>query len=344
MTEDQQHSVMRRKASSGQPSVVTAPATAARAIPLALARTAEGMGLPLRVAQLRESRMVLAELPEALEEFSLLAVIEGPKEGLGLVALPPATLSALIEFQTLGVLARSAPTPRKPTRIDAAMAAEFIDGALTRIEAELSATDEAIWAGGFRYASCLDGPRPLGLLLEDTSYRVWQADLVFGAEGERAGGFLWAVPAEGRGQRPAAMAQAVPNPARTDEDTDWMRRMEATLMGTSAVLDAVLDRVTVPLAAVLHFAPGTLLPIAADSLERLQLEGHGRRALGRARLGQLRGFRAVRLVDEGAQPGPARAAPSEFDAGTSPVTARAEPPAAVRLDVAEPLPRRVAGA
>lgn len=344
MTEDQQQSVMRRKASSGQPAAAAAPVTAARAIPLALARTAEGMGLPLRVAQLRESRMVLAELPEALEEFSLLAVIEGPKEGLGLVALPPATLAALIEFQTLGVLARSAPAPRKPTRIDAAMAAEFIDGALTRIEAELRATEEAIWAGGFRYASCLDGPRPLGLLLEDTAYRVWQADLVFGAEGERVGGFLWAVPAEGRGQRPAAVPQAAPNPVRAEEDADWTRRMEATLMGTHAVLDAVLGRVALPLAAVLQFSPGMQIPIAADSLEQLQLEGHGRRILGRARLGQLRGFRAVRLTDEAAQPGPARAAPTEFDAGSSPIAARPAAPSPARLEVAEPLSRRAAGA
>ena len=344
MTEDQQQSVMRRKASSGQPAVAAAPVTAARAIPLALARTAEGMGLPLRVAQLRESRMVLAELPEALEEFSLLAVIEGPKEGLGLVALPPATLSALIEFQTLGILARNAPAPRKPTRIDAAMAAEFIDGVLTRIEAELRETDEAVWSGGFRYASCLDGPRPLGLLLEDTAYRVWQADLVFGADGERAGGFLWAVPAEGRGQRAPVTPPSTSKPTGAEEDEDWARRLEATLMGTCAALEAVLDRVTLPLSAVLQFAPGTQIPIAADSLERLQLEGHGRRMLGLARLGQLRGFRALRLTDEAAQPSPARATPSEFDAGPSPFVKSGETPPPVRLETAEPRARRAAGA
>lgn len=334
---------MARKAEAGRPEPGAPPMTAERAISQALSRAAgELFDLPLAVSSIRERRMTLADLPELLEELSLLALIEGPEETLGLLALPPATLSTLIEVQMTGRVGRSAAAARRPTRVDAAMAADFVDAFLEGVEDGLEGMEEQGWAGGYRYASHLDDPRPLGLLLEDLGYRVWQIDLVLGPAPGRPAGLLWAVPAQGHFRRRPVSAGSGMAPGVADapagdaaEAADWAQRMEGTVMGTQVVLEAVLHRVTLPLATVMTFGPGTSIPLPEDALERLALEGAGRRRLAPARLGQHRGFRALRLAsdeDEAALPQAAKplkmkTAPP-FEPGPSPFGAASMPGAA----------------
>ncbi|KFE35824.1 FliM/FliN family flagellar motor switch protein [Thioclava atlantica] len=303
MTQERENSVLRRKAEAGRAVPETRAMTPERAIGQALARVAqEQLDLDLRVAELSDLRRSLAELPEMLPDLSLLAVIEGPQEALGLVALSPEVLSVLIEMQTTGRLGRAPPAPRKPTRIDAAMAVEFVDGLLEAVEEALIEQEAIAWAGGFRFASHLDDPRPLGLLLEDVTYRVWQATLSFGA-GEREGTFFWAVPQTGRGaglrrMPDGASAQAVGGAGSDADAPGWQASLERAVMGAPAQLEAVLHRVTLPLSAVMEFYPGLDLPLPADALDRLTLEAQGRRRLSGARLGQRRGMRALRLTGE----------------------------------------------
>lgn len=333
MAQEREISVLRKKAEAAKAAPDGAPMTPERAISQALSKVAqEQMDLPLRVADLSEARRSLADLPEMLEDLSLLAVIEGPGEALGLLALPAATLSVLIEMQTMGRLAKTAPAPRKPTRIDAAMAAEFIDAVLAEIEEALIEDSAIAWAGGFRYASHLDDPRPLGLLLEDVTYRVWSGQLAFGAGGEREGGLLWAVPQNGRG---ASLRRAPPEPqaeggGRTPVQAapDWGEALERAVMSAPAELAGVLHRVTLPLSAVMGLRVGTEIPIPEDALERITIEGHGRRRLSRARLGQSRGMRALRLIDqedEAALDNAPRRNLGNFEVGASPFPESAMP-------------------
>ena len=341
MTETRVQTVMRRKAEAGRPAADGSPVTAERAIVQALSKVAQELfSLPLQVLSIAETRRSLADLPEALEELSLLAIIEGPEEGLGLIALPPATLAALIEVQTMGALAKEAPAPRRPTRIDATMAADFIDAVLAMIEETLAETEAVVWAGGFRYSSYLDDPRPLGLLLEDMGYRVWQMELGFGAGGDRRGNLLWAVPVNGRGQALRRLAGAGPGAEGGahlpgQEEGEWAHRLENAVLGAAAELNAVLHRLTLPLAAVLALRPGQDLPLPPDALENLTLEGAGRRRLSAARLGQHRGQRALRLIEEdkgeaepeapAAPPKARRVVPPPFEAGQSPFKGKSAP-------------------
>lgn len=347
MAQERHHTVLRRKAEAGKPVPDGLPINAERALTQALTKVAQDMfGLPLQVRGLRESRRTLADLPEALEDLSLLAILEGPQEGLGLMALPPETCAALIEVQTMGVLAKAAPAPRKPTRIDATMMADFVDAVLHTIEEALAETEAVIWAGGFRYASYLDDPRPLGLLLEDISYRVWQAELGFGLGGQRTGKLLWAVPVNGHGHAlrrypgaaEGAEGEGFGSPAQ--EEAEWQGRLETSVLGAPAVLEAVLHRVTLPLAAVMGFHPGVQLPLPDDALENIGLEGAGRRRLSAARLGQHRGQRAVRLImgeaEARAEPpasAPKKVVPPPFETGDSPFAGkRLMPPPKGALD------------
>lgn len=308
------HAVLRRKAGAVQGLARTAH-EAERALPLALARSAQdGIGLALAVARLEARRGGLGELLEAPPPGALLAIVEGPGESLGMVALAPAVLAAVIERQAIGRVTAALPPPRRPTRTDAAMTAPLIDRLLAEFALALGPSPDAAWAAGYRYASFLDDARPLGLLLEDVPYRLFFAEVALGAPAQKRGEVVIALPAVPRAatgprrrEAPAPEEKDAPDePAqprdRTAEDAAaaaaaaWARALESVVLGAPAVIDAVLDRVSLPIFAVLGLRPGAVLPLPAATIDRLVLEGPGGRRLGEGRLGQARGLRAIRVT------------------------------------------------
>lgn len=295
--------IIRKKVAAGRSGQPEGGPGADRAWRLALARAANDiLALPLEVARLSVHRRSLAELLELAPERALIAVLEGPAEGLGILMLSPPVLSAMIEMQTMGRVSSGAPPVRKPTRTDASMVADLIDQALRQLEAGLETDPDLIWAGGFRYASFLDDPRPLGLLLEEEHYRVLQAELRLG-NGAKSGAVLLALPAEGRGRAPKPAPTATPAPVAA---ALFSKALSDQVMRTEADIAAVLHRFTVPLSFVMDLKAGDLVPLSTAALDRIVLEGLDGRPLASGRLGQNRGMRAVRLAPQAA----AEAAPS----------------------------------
>lgn len=374
MAEASERTVLRRKAEAGRMEVVEAPPlTPERALGQGLARAAQDlMGMALRTTACREARMTLADMPETLPDYALIALVEGPGDGLGLVAIAPDLLGAAIEMLTIGKLGPRIAPPRRPTRTDASMTAELVDRFLVEIEALLAPLAAAQWALGYSYASFLEDPRPLGLLLEDVPYRVFTMELDLGTGPTRPGRMIVALPADARGPdagfRPravveaeaqgAAASHAAPEAAaRTDaaEGTsdsaavpaaeDWHARMEATVLGLPADVEAVLHRLTLPLSAVMDFKPGMDIPIPVSALENLRIEGLGHRYLARARLGQNRGFRAIRIsaTDQPGssfEPEPSAAQP-ERSMAPVPMQATGSMPAARAVDVPAAVPEQM---
>ncbi len=300
----QRGAVLRRKLRTAQVAEAPPPRPGPeRMIGLAIAKAAQDrLGLELDARSMVETRASLAELPELIEDMSLLLMIEGPRDAMGLISVPGSTLSAILEIQTMGKIGRTTPPPRKPTRMDAAMTVELIDAILAGIDAGLAGTQDAVWATGFRYASCLDDTRPIGLLMEDVSYRVWTMQLGIGAKATREGGLLWIVPEEGRAQRSLPVEQKTDPVAAPPPDPEWARRMERAVMGTQTTLEAILHRVSLPLSVVMGLRPGMDIPLPDNALSHLHLEADGR-AVATVKLGQVRGMRAVRLTqDDNAKP------------------------------------------
>lgn len=302
-----QVAVIRRKIAAAGAAMAEGSPGADRAWRLALARAArDSLKLGLEVRGMRLDRLSLTELLDLPEERSLLAVIEGPGEGLGVLVLSPPVLAAMVEVLTLGRVLPGNPAPRKPTRTDAAMIAPMIDAALAGLEAGLAEEADLIWAGGFRYASFLEDARPLGLLLEDAGYRCLTArvaledgagDSAAGGDEEAAGGgarsgtVLLALPAEGRGARPARLADPAPEPGPA-----FARRLAAQVADAGCVLDAVLSRLTVPLSQLMALSEGEVLLLPKAGVDRIVFEGIDANRLAEGRLGQNRGMRAVRLT------------------------------------------------
>lgn len=316
--------VIRRKLAAARAAAAEGGPGADRGWRLALARAARDvMKLPLDVTALRLTRGALAELLELPAERALFAVLEGPGEGMGLLSLAPAVLQGLIEVQTLGRVQSAPAAARRPTRTDAAMVAGLIDAALTGLEQTLAQEADLVWAGGFRYASFLDDPRPLGLLLDDCTYRILRAEVAL-AGGARSGEVILALPAEGRGALPDLAAAA---PAEDDGGPAFTHALADRVAAAPAVLQGVMARLVLPLSAVMALRPGEVLALPAAALDRISLEGIDGRRAGEGKLGQNRGMRALRLtVGSGAEP--AAATPPQQAAAPQPAPATAPPAAA----------------
>lgn len=286
------------------------PAPELRLLGTAIARAAESeLGLAVTVRGIATDTATLADLPERLEERALLSLIEAPGERLGLAVLSPGLVAALIEMQTTGALAPADPAVRRPTRTDAALCAPWIARLLAETDAAAAGSDAAgaDWEPGFRYASAVEDARLLPLLLDDARYRLLQGSLALGSEGRRQGTLLLILPEPRRRPPPAGAAPS-------GDAADWSARLSEAVLPGAAEISAILARVSRPLAEVLALEPGSVLRLPAGSLSQVRLEGWGRRLLGLARLGQYRGYLAVRLTGnepmaaEGAEFDPARSA------------------------------------
>jgi flagellar motor switch protein FliM len=286
--------IIRRKVAAGRAVTAEGGPGADRGWRIGLARAARDLlKVALDVRALTVERRSLAELAELVPERALIAVLEGPAEGLGAIIISQTILSGFIEAQTIGRIRNQETPARKPTRTDAAMVVGVIDAALSGLEQALAEEADLVWAGGFRYASFLDDPRPLTLLLEDAPLRLLRVEVSL-AGGLREGEILLALPAEGRGQRPDAGVDPL---AAHDHGPVFSDALAERINGAQSRVEAVLARLTMPLAQVMALAEGMVLPLPQAALDRISLEGLDGRHVGIGKLGQNRGMRAVRLID-----------------------------------------------
>lgn len=291
--------VVRRKVAAARAEAASGGPGADRGWRLALARAArDKLGTVLEFRSLVLDRRSLGEVIELAPERAMIALLDGPEEGLGVLMLSQPILAGMIEAQTVGRVKSGEITPRRPTRTDAAMAAGVIDAALRGLEQGLADEADLTWAGGFRYASFLDEARPLGLLMEDTTYRVLRAEIDLGG-GARQGEVILALPAEGRGQGPMLKDDRA---AGQDHTHQFMQALVERVSGAESGMEAVLARLRLPIAEITALEVGMVLALPDAALERISLEGLDGRRVAEGRLGQNRGMRAIRL-SEGADSG-----------------------------------------
>ena len=115
------------------------------------------------------------------------------------------------------------------------------------------------------------------------------------AGGAKVGEVILALPANGRGQRPQARLEAELALA----GPSFAEALGAQVRLTDCRLDAVMARLTLPLRQVMEMAVGDVLPLASAALETVALETLDGRRVSLCRLGQIRGMRAVRIVEAG---------------------------------------------
>lgn len=286
-------SVLRRKIAAHRREPVAQPdpgPQAARALGRALRHAAtpfEGLGLVPGDAHLGPPADLDAGL-SALPEQGLLAVIEDAAGLRGLIALAPGLVDALVEVQTTGRIEAAEMPPRPVTRIDEALARDFIDLALAALGRELVGIAGRDWPARLSYASRIKDRGQVNLLLPERGYRVLSADVGFDGVGRRAA-FILVLPTE-----PATRVDApeAPRPA----DAAWIAARARMIDGLDLPVEAVLMRLRRPLAEVEGMTVGDLLRFDPADLQAVTLEVPGGRALATGRLGQKGGRRALCLA------------------------------------------------
>ncbi|MDO5612826.1 MAG: FliM/FliN family flagellar motor C-terminal domain-containing protein [Paracoccus sp. (in: a-proteobacteria)] len=285
------------------------PQTPARGAAVALGRAAEELyNLPARAVSVVTGAQTLAELPELLPEPALLAVVAGPGDVVGVVAMDPACYTALIEVQALGRLTTRPVETRRPTRSDAMICADFVNRLLAELQTEIGALDGYEGYRGFAYASHLDDPRPLMLMLEDTGYRTLGMSVTFGAGDARREGRVFvalpqqrpagALPAPQPSLRAGITAQAkvaAVEPASDGPD------LGAAMQDAPVELLGILCRRKVSLGELRALHPGKLLPLPRVSLLDARLETRQGQVLAHGKLGESEGCHAIRLHDPAAE-------------------------------------------
>ena len=297
MTDNGGNSVLRRRlAMRAQDGLAAAPA-AERCWRLALSRAArDAMALRLDVTALQSRALSLGELLDLPPTRAMIAVLDGPQGGIGLLVLSGDVLAGMVEVQTMGRVMTQAPLPRKPSRTDAAMVAGFVDQAMEDLEMALAAEADLIWTQGFRYASFMDDPRPLGLMLDDAMYRTLVADVSL-EDGVKSGQIILALPAIGRGRKPEGVVLA--DPLAGDA---FAAALGGQVAQAACVLDVVVGRVSLTLQALMALGVEDVLPLARAGLDRVSVEGGNGARVAEGRLGQSRGQRAVMLTTIGQKP------------------------------------------
>lgn len=297
MTASLGRDVLRRKATVGRAAHEARAMTPAKALRLAIEKAADArLGLALSVTGGSRGPSDAAEVLDAMPEDGLLLLLQGPDGRIGALCLDFPLLSALVEMQTVGRVLSRDPDPRPTTRTDAAIVAPLVEDVLARFGQALASEDEGYWACGWRCGTRMPDRRVLGLALCGPEYQLFRVPVDI-ARGLRAGQMVLALPMAVRPAPP-------PDPALPDPGPDIAARLRHRLLDVPVPLDAVLCRLTMPLAQVRALAAGDVLVLPHDALVTTRLEAGQKRVMALAQLGQMNGRRALRLQLSGVAGGP----------------------------------------
>lgn len=278
---------------------VVPKATPERAIATAIGRAAQtACGMPIYPSQARITAATLAELTELLPERGLILIVEGSMGALGVVALCPALLASVIEMQSLGRVTRSPPRDRRPTRTDASICADFVNLVLAELASELSPLMPEGGHPVFRFASFVEDPKPLELMLEDIAYRCVRLDMKVGQGGVRDAAMMVFLPDTGEAQlAPVDAAPGQPTPsASASASAGAGRSLAEAVRAAPVLLNAVLCRRKISLRELRALQPGSVLTLPHDAIASARLETPGGLTVAQGKLGALHGSRAIRIA------------------------------------------------
>lgn len=300
------------------------PQTPARGAAVALGRAAEELyNLPVRALSVTTGAQTLAELPELLPDRALVLVVEDASGALGVVGLCPAALTSLIEMQSIGRVTRAEPRERRATRTDAAICADFVNAMLAELAGELAFLG-ADAPSRFRYASFVDDPRPLELMLDDLAYRAMRIDLRFGQGGVRDGALILFLPDPSPPSALTHDSRDLPPAAAAPAEGPVPRSLAQAVSAVPLPLNVILCRRPILLRDLRALRPGDVLKLPPDAMSAVRIETAGGQLLHRGKLGTLHGNRAIRIggargtedaTSAAAQPTPHRDAAPAFDPG-----------------------------
>ena len=291
-------SVIRKKALNGREDFDARAMSWSKAARLSLERISDRLfELQLSVRTVEQVNTTLSELRDVASGDRLLMLLDAYGDlaaddaqagvsGRAAVMLDRGLVQTLVEVQTRGRITEAELETRAFTHTDAAVTAQLIDPVLASVDEMMSCTPQSPDPLRLRYGDKVEDARALLLALEAPDYVLFRISLDI-ESGMRSSEVLLAIPEDML--RP-------PPPAKDQEDAET-GTFDLSSMALSAPisLNAVVARLSMPLSRVCDLKPGDKLTVARNALTTTELIGSKGFVVGKVVLGQINGFRAVRL-------------------------------------------------
>ncbi len=318
MTDQPEHSVLRRMTQRTVAAPQEVPLTSSRAVRVAVKRAADSAhGLSVTVEGLQEEVFSLDGIADALGADWLLLGLYRDGALAGLAAADQQLRSAVIELQTIGKVLETVAGAREPTNTDAMMFTPFMAALLKSLADTTPRTDLDGWTEGVQVGARVTTTRSAALSLPEHDYRLVRLVIDLGV-GDRQGGLAILLPA---GTKPVAEV-VLPSKGAV-----WHPGFRNGVAAAPACLTAELHRFKLPLCQIEGFQAGQLIPLSGCTVASVKLTDANGREAAKARLGQYAGMRAVRIEFgkgiEMSELGPA--GPPHTSARADPTTNRGTP-------------------
>lgn len=274
-------SVLERKATAQRRALGVGAVSIPRALRRSLSIAADalwalGVSCTLKSDDLVSTDRALARLdPDQL--FIILEKDGGPA---ALVALDRHMVTGLIEVQTLGKVTRFPLDDRPFTPTDAAMMAPLVDAALPRFGSMVSTQPERAHLRGYVFGAQADDVQIAGLALDADQMHAVHFDVSL-ANGTRDGRMAFLFPE--------------PDPAPERDGARKGGKYEEAMKMVPARMHAVLTRIHIPLAKAQALKPGDVLEISPNAILAATLVVDGGHVAAKGKMGQMNGFRAIRI-------------------------------------------------
>ena len=337
MSTDSDSSVIRKKALSGREDFDARAMSWSKAVRLSLERVSDRLfDLQVAVRTVEQVGCSLADLKDVASGDRLLMLLDaygdlGPDKapnglaGCGAAILDRGLVQSLVEVQTRGRVTQAELEERAFTYTDAAVTAQLIDPVLSSVDEMMIETPQSPDPLRLRYGDKVEDARALLLVLEAPDYILFRITLDI-EDGARSGTMVLAIPDEMlRPPKPA------PDP---DEADTGQFDLSGMALSAPIALNAIVARLNMPLSRLCTLKPGDKIPVSRNVLSRTELIGSKGFVLGKVVLGQMNGFRAVRLGPEEADTPPSRALP---DTKSEPALPTLTTPPGLGADTPAPL-------
>jgi len=287
-------SVLERKLAAASEADNGTGRSALRALRLAMARTAKELfDLPLAVIGAKQARCEQDGVGAYLVDDRLLVLLDGAEGLAGAVSLDRDCVAALIQQQTMGKVTGTAMAERAFTGTDAALAEPLIEALLTRAAELADLPEDRGCLSGFRFGARAEDARSLVLALEADRFRIFDLTIDI-AEGAMQGAICLLMP------------DLPPEPAKDGKRgapaTPPRPQLEQAFGVMRADLTAAIGRMRLSLTELAAKRPGDVLPLMRERLDETELIAINGQSVGAGRLGQINGFRALRLNETAIPP------------------------------------------
>jgi flagellar motor switch/type III secretory pathway protein FliN len=288
-------SVLHRKAATGRAEHEARSVSIARALRLSAAKVADDLfDMAVAAISVRTQEVAGPDLIEFFDDSALLLLFDGPNSRRAAVVCSSTLVGALIQQQTMGkVLKDDGGQARSMTGTDAAVCAPFLDGLLERA-ATLPETDEdRTLLAGYRFGARAEDARLLHLAMEAPHYQVIHLELDID-RGNRQGQIVLCLPVPDQADTAEDQLQDGDQPKARSENLKT--RLADTVPLLPIELSLVLATLKMPLSKIGALQVGDLLDIKHGCFDAVEIRTIQGCKVGKGTLGQLDGYRAVRIA------------------------------------------------